>query len=640
MFESGLPRCSRAGLVFLALFWTSSLNAVTAANINNKVAQLDTATATLEDVIRIFGEPEKYFWGKETFTKDNLPSTYILDYPNGFSIVVSDGLVSELRHTKHGYVFRGELQVGSSLEEVLDVVGQPTETTIGQPCAYKDGVLYKDIDGKKGYCYYSRRDQRVRFFFMDYKVTALYVTYMTDRSSPITARPAKKASFQAIKPIQSVEEFDDVRWKDLSSLDLSSKPNLIPTLRFNEKTIWPDTEKLPAGYDPNKILTNAMNPGLGVRKLHQQGIKGKGINVAIIDQPLYLDHPEFAGKIVAYHDTGCGTKSSMHGPAVASLLIGTNCGTAPDANVYYAAAPSWTKDTAYQAQALDWIIEQNENLPASEKIRVVSVSAAPSGPGSPFEKNQQMWDRACRRAEATGILVLDCTTHHGFIGKCWYNARVPESVSRCTPGDPKSEYHSTNRLLVPSAPRTTAEEYDKGDCSYQYCGTGGLSWSIPYCAGVLTMGWQIRPELKPEQMRQLLFESAFVKRNGAKIINPQKFIDLVKKAKPGEGRRKTAAPVNQNTFGRWRTVDFVPNIDDFKPGQKNWQGTFYLKNLTFFRDGRTSKVWKWRKGYLWDPVDRTKMRYIIKEIKGSKYLFMEWKDSGSNQTRYYVLKKI
>ncbi|MGA2094425.1 MAG: S8 family serine peptidase, partial [Sedimentisphaerales bacterium] len=132
----------------------------------------------------------------------------------------------------------------------------------------------------------------------------------------------------------------------------------------------------PKNIDPNGIMDKAMNPGLGVHKLHQQGITGKGVNVAIIDQPLYRNHPEFAGKIVEYFDAGCKSEASMHGPAVASLLAGTNCGTAPDANVFYAAAPSWTKDTAYQAKALDWIVEQNAKLPAGQKIRVVSVSAA------------------------------------------------------------------------------------------------------------------------------------------------------------------------------------------------------------------------------------------------------------------------
>jgi len=155
-----------------------------------------------------------------------------------------------------------------------------------------------------------------------------------------------------------------------------------------------------------------------------------------------------------------------------------------------------------------------------------------------------MWDMACARAEADGIMVLDCTNEYGFIGKCWYNARVPESARQCTPGDPRYDFNITDHLLVPSAPRTTAEEYVKGDFNYQYCGYGGLSWSIPYCAGVLAMGWQIRPDFPPEQMRELLFKSAHIKKNGAKIIHPRKFIHLVKKAKAtsetGENRRRSA----------------------------------------------------------------------------------------------------
>jgi serine protease AprX len=496
------------------------------AHINEQVAQLDIDAARLDDVIRIFGEPEKYLWGRQTFTKSNLPSTYVAAYySNRLHIVMSGGKISELRFQGPGtgYVYKGKLQVGSSLDEALDVLGQPKEIVQGRAIEWKDGVLYKDINGTKGRCYYQRADQNIRIFFGDYKVAALYLT--AGKSSEELS-----GSFQAVRPIQSVKDFDDVRWKDMSKLDLADKVGLSATLWFNQRTVWPDQAKMPTGPTPAELLKQAMNPGLGIRELHQQGITGKGVSVAIIDQPLYQDHPEFAGKIAAYHDVGCASESSMHGPAVASLLVGKNCGTAPGARVYYVAAPSWTKDTAYQAQAVDWLIEQNKRLPASEKIRVVSVSAAPSGPGSPFEKNQQMWDQSCARAEAEGMLVLDCTNHHGFIGPCWYDASDPENVTKCTPGfpgRPKSR-SLANRILVPTCPRTTAEQYNKGEFSYQYCGHGGLSWAIPYCAGVLAMGWQIRPELTGEKMRELLFESAYVSDQGAKIINPQAFIALVR----------------------------------------------------------------------------------------------------------------
>ncbi len=341
-------------------------------------------------------------------------------------------------------------------------------------------------------------------------------------------------SFMTVRPVKQVKDYQDVRFKDLSKLDLTARPGLPATLWFNQKTVWP--AQMPVV--PADLLTRAMNPGLGIRKLHEEGLTGKGINVAIIDQPLYQDHPEFSGKIAAYHDVGCGSESSMHGPAVASLLVGTKCGTAPDARLYYVAAPSWTADAACQAKALDWIIEQNAQLPPKEKIRVVSISCAPSGPGSPFKKNTEQWGPACERAGKAGILVLDCTTHHGFIGPCFYDAADPEDAARCKPGFPR--HPSLNfpkrardgRILVPCSPRTTAEEYVKGECGYQYCGEGGLSWSIPYCAGVLALGWQARPALTAQQMHELLFKSAYKTAEGWLIINPSEFIRLVK-AYPG-----------------------------------------------------------------------------------------------------------
>jgi hypothetical protein len=525
----------------LVLVFAGAAISQSESDINAKVAKLDIGKATLDDIIRIFGEPTRYFYGRETFAKDNLPQAYIAEYPNEFSVVMASGRVDELRFesTEAGYLFRGKIQVGSPLNEVLKVVGQPKGTVVGKPNEYKDGILYKDINGEKGSCYYGRKDHGIRLFFFNYKITGLYLTSIGQVDSSETGKVLKGRPSQKL---ESVKEFDDVRNKDLSSLDLSKAKRLIRTLQFNRKTIWPAPDMMPAGIDSNQLLSDGMNPGLGIRKLHREGITGKGVNVAIIDQPMYLDHPEFTGKIVEYYDVGCASKSSMHGPAVTSLLVGTNCGTAPDARVYYVAVPSWKKDTANEAKALDWIVKQNEKLPLSEKVRVVSVSAAPTSPAV-RDINRDMWAPACTRAEVAGIMVLDCTNERGFIGACWYEPKVPESITQCIPGFPGKEMHNVRpeSILVPASPRTTAEEMDEGDFGYIYWGRGGLSWAIPYCAGVLALGWQLRPDLTPEQMRELLFKSAYIKKDGAKIINPEKFIRLVKTAKGQSvsvGRRK------------------------------------------------------------------------------------------------------
>jgi serine protease AprX len=501
-------------------------------DFNAKVAQINIDKATLDDVIRVFGEPQKYIWGNQSFSKDKLPEHFLAFYPNGFHVCFANGRIEELRFEGGdcGYVFADKIRIGSSLDEVIETLGQPKGTVQGKSNAFQDGILYKDINGQKGNCYYARKDKGVRLFFVQNRVIALYVT----RTGFDAGGGGGKGGFQSVQPIDSVKEFDDVRFKDLSKLKSSVVAALISTLWFNEKTVWPDTSAMLPGRKPDELLKKAMNPGLGVGELHKQGITGKGVNVAIIDQPLYQDHPEFAGKIAAYFDAGCKSESSMHGPAVASLLAGTNCGTAPDAKVYYAAAPSWLKDAEYYSKSIDWIIEQNKKLPPDQKIRVVSVSAAPSGEGSPFEKNQQMWDEACSRAEAEGMLVLDCTGHHGIIGACWLNAASPEDVNMCLPGYPSKPNlgFRPGNLLAPASPRTTAEQYNKDQFSYQYCGEGGLSWAIPYVAGVLAMGWQVNPGLGPEQMKELLFNSAAEGQNGAKIIDPQRFIGMVRTAKP------------------------------------------------------------------------------------------------------------
>ena len=144
-----------------------------------KVAKLDIDTAKLEDVIAIFGEPVDYVWGREVIERDRIPvDRYCVRYPNDVQLFMRWDTIVELRFESPaaGYVFRDKIRVGSSLDEVIAALGEPVETVEGGAIGWVDGVLYKDVNGRKGYCYYHRGDERVRFFFMNYKVTAIYIT--------------------------------------------------------------------------------------------------------------------------------------------------------------------------------------------------------------------------------------------------------------------------------------------------------------------------------------------------------------------------------------------------------------------------------------------------------------------------------
>lgn len=338
----------------------------------------------------------------------------------------------------------------------------------------------------------------------------------------------KTHNIQKASTISSVSKFQDIRGKDLSKIGSQLDSTIIKTLKFNESTIWPDKFKSYATY----LLSAGKNPGLKIRNLHKQGITGKGIVVAIIDQNICLDHPEYINKIIEYHDVGCNTpsnRSSYHGPAVASLLVGDSIGTAPDAKMYFVAAPSWTKDAKYQADALNWIIDKNITLPVGEKIRAVSVSAAPSGLGTPFTKHNSLWDSAYFRAIKSGLIVIDITENNGITFPCYNDIDHPDSISRSLPGYPGMAFTADSmRICVPNSLRTVAEQFEQGVYSYTYCGRGGISWAEPYLVGVLALGWQLRPDISGQEMIRLLYSTSYRTDNGTKIIQPETFIEAVK----------------------------------------------------------------------------------------------------------------
>ena len=324
----------------------------------------------------------------------------------------------------------------------------------------------------------------------------------------------------------TVEKFQDVRdikWKKDVHGKVFKTPDLetLVTLKFNKGTLWTD-DKL-----PKAILEYGKTPPLDIEKLHKQRLTGEGVNVAIIDQPLALDHPEYKGKIASYKTFTPENYemdiSSMHGPGVASLLVGENLGTAPKARVYYYAVPTWLKDSLYAAQALEDIIKVNKTLDNKHKIKFVSVSAAFSGNGSPFEKNLDAWEQAVAKAEKEGICVVECSEGKRFVSP----GHVDYFSKEFKYGFPNRPMYRVQigNVHVPNSLRTIAESYDNKNFSYAYNGVGGLSWGIPYATGILCLGQQLNPNLSAEELKEIFIETAMKNDN---VVNPEGFIERVK----------------------------------------------------------------------------------------------------------------
>lgn len=60
------------------------------------------------------------------------------------------------------------------------------------------------------------------------------------------------------------------------------------------------------------------------------------------------------------------------------------------------------------AQAIDWVLEASRQLSPSERIRVISISAAPSGRSHYPYRNGEVYDQAFDSAEAAGRMPASC----------------------------------------------------------------------------------------------------------------------------------------------------------------------------------------------------------------------------------------
>lgn len=326
---------------------------------------------------------------------------------------------------------------------------------------------------------------------------------------------------------KEIAKFKDLQGLDLSNFDLqSSSLQNLETTNFDTDTKWPTPDKLPEDFNYEKLLENGKNPGLGIKELHSAGINGEGVVVAIIDQKLDINHPEYSATIRDYAEYE-GVKEediSMHGPAVASLLVGKNCGIAPKAKLIYKALPSG-RNFSLQAQALEDIIESNEKLTQNEKIKIISCSI-----GYAIEKPEpglDEWINSLKKAKEKGLLVVDpggMQIDVQFTGGG--SSGDKDDFESYSSGLYQNEKANEN-IIIPSDYRTMASSWKK-EGQYMYNGKGGISWSVPYLAGLLALVLQVNPNIKQEEIAEIINESASINKKGFKIVNPRGIIKLVR----------------------------------------------------------------------------------------------------------------
>jgi hypothetical protein len=334
----------------------------------------------------------------------------------------------------------------------------------------------------------------------------------------------RQVVLRTVDDLKKPDHFRGLAGMSLAKLDLRDQLEVLNGLSFDSQTAWPGADRLPAGFDPARLLEDGKNPGLGVRKLHAAGIDGRGVGIAIIDQPLLLDHEEYKDRVVKYSGVEVeGVPPQMHGAAVASIAVGKSCGVAPGAALYYFACPPWKwLGNEPWAEQLDRIVETNRKLAGTPKIKVVSISL-----GAFSERpNHARWQQAVKKAEEAGILVVTCDPSFLTLG----TLKRLEDRPELTASDYKRGlyFYPGAALCVPAANRTLASFL--GPRLYTYDRNGGMSWTVPYLAGVAALGWQVNPAIKPQEMVELWKRTA-VKTPVGPVIDPVAVVEASKGCK-------------------------------------------------------------------------------------------------------------
>lgn len=487
-----------AVLIFLLSLLPLGLSAQN-PTLETRISQLEIGKSALEDVVRVFGEPERYTTGAETLTRDKLPRVYIAVYPDELVFLMSEGRLREIRVGRPGYRCAGRIQVGAPIAELSSALGAPTGVVKGpmpQNQEARPGVLYEGGEGRPGY--YGRPDLGVRFFLRDGKVASIYLTPQRGGKLKELPRydPASQDSFQM-----------DLRGADLSALDLRGRAADLLQALFDTRTVWPPRDKLPEGFDPKRILELGSNPGLGVRSLHQRGITGKGVSIALVDNPLLATHKEYASRVRLhdYINAPQDGEPHFHGSVVVSLAAGTTLGVAPGAGIYYVS--SWAMgreglDFRPRAKAFEKFLEVNRTLPPEKKIRVISMSFG----WARNNRGAAEMDAAAKRAKDEGLLVItpNLEQAHGFrfhgLGR--EPLADPDLFESYLPGEfwAKQFYSGVGglgRLLAPMDSRTGAGPGANDE--YVFFRRGGWSWAIPYLAGVYALAVQVDPKITPDR---------------------------------------------------------------------------------------------------------------------------------------------
>jgi hypothetical protein len=242
---------------------------------------------------------------------------------------------------------------------------------------------------------------------------------------------------------------------------------------------------------------------------------GKGVKVGVVDTGLDLDHPDLRGRIAGvanYVERGERSfTSDVHGTAVAGIVAAHSnnqvgiVGVAPGASVYAFKACWQDPPDSRQAVCDSYTLARAMDAALAAKVHVLNLSL--SGPPDPFL--ERIIAAALLRRTVVVAAWDGAAPQGGFPASL---AGVVAVGAQPRPGEPAPgpgpALTGPGVDVLSTAPRGTYDFFN------------GSSFAAAHVAGVAALLLELRPDLAPREVREVLLESARADGAGPGRLDP------------------------------------------------------------------------------------------------------------------------
>lgn len=301
-------------------------------------------------------------------------------------------------------------------------------------------------------------------------------------------------------------------FEDLSEHEFEDNidASIIRKVPFSTRTIFPKNH--PFHFDQS--IFNTFDD---VRKLHELGIDGSGVNVAIIDFTFDTVPNELQECLNNFVNCNDNAEVHFHGTTTATQFCGKNIGIAPKAKLwFYGTGQGKNNIEKDDLSALKDIYEQNKK---GANIRIISISSSVHRENPEFEElYKKLLEQGCYIIDSP-LFGKDftCINQDSKTGELYYSDWQVLSMD-------KDELQ--NKIAVSTGGKMTPLVTTKDD--YLYCGQATYSWSIPVLAGYFALTLQVNPDLTYNEFLELAHKTK-KNENGITLFNINGVIDELNK---------------------------------------------------------------------------------------------------------------